>query len=168
MRNEDKIRSGTWSGEVCEGRERGLRPWTCVRARREGYEREEVVMRQQGEEKPSLEFHLGSAAPVRASDFMPVAGKRTMNGAHHPADRVTLFGVGRLGICTALCLEKAGYHVLGVDVNSAYIDKFFLRFLISLCDASLFLPPCLLARTCPLTIAFVSDVLEPDQQQDTQ
>ncbi|EKX42049.1 hypothetical protein GUITHDRAFT_41068, partial [Guillardia theta CCMP2712] len=32
-------------------------------------------------------------------------------------------GVGRLGICTALCLEKAGYHVLGVDVNSAYIDK---------------------------------------------
>jgi len=46
-----------------------------------------------------------------------------MNGAHQPADRVTLFGVGRLGICTALCLEKAGYHVLGVDVNSAYIDK---------------------------------------------
>jgi len=35
--------------------------------------------------------------------------------------QVTLFGVGRLGICTALCLEKAGYDVLGVDVNQRYV-----------------------------------------------
>ena len=37
-------------------------------------------------------------------------------------EQVTLFGVGRLGICTALCLEKAGYNVLGVDVNQKYVS----------------------------------------------
>jgi UDP-N-acetyl-D-mannosaminuronate dehydrogenase len=36
--------------------------------------------------------------------------------------QVALFGVGRLGICTALCLEKAGYNVLGVDVNHRYVS----------------------------------------------
>jgi len=42
--------------------------------------------------------------------------------SHMQATRqVTLFGVGRLGICTALCLEKAGYDVLGVDVNQRYV-----------------------------------------------
>ena len=35
---------------------------------------------------------------------------------------MTLFGVGRLGICTALCLEKAGYDICGVDVNQRYVD----------------------------------------------
>ena len=35
--------------------------------------------------------------------------------------QVTLFGIGRLGICTALCLEKAGYDVLGVDINDRYV-----------------------------------------------
>eukprot|EP00286_Rhodomonas_abbreviata_P002540 CAMPEP_0181347948 /NCGR_PEP_ID=MMETSP1101-20121128/34147_1 /TAXON_ID=46948 /ORGANISM="Rhodomonas abbreviata, Strain Caron Lab Isolate" /LENGTH=355 /DNA_ID=CAMNT_0023460189 /DNA_START=118 /DNA_END=1182 /DNA_ORIENTATION=+ len=37
--------------------------------------------------------------------------------------KVTLFGVGRLGICTGLCLEKAGYEVLGIDVNANYVEK---------------------------------------------
>lgn len=40
--------------------------------------------------------------------------------------QVTLFGVGRLGICTALCLEKAGYNVLGVDVNQRYVSRLAL------------------------------------------
>mmetsp|Transcript_45033 Transcript_45033/g.105656 ORF Transcript_45033/g.105656 Transcript_45033/m.105656 type:complete len:408 (-) Transcript_45033:149-1372(-) len=37
--------------------------------------------------------------------------------------KVTLFGVGRLGICTGLCLAKAGYDVLGIDVNANYVGK---------------------------------------------
>jgi UDP-N-acetyl-D-mannosaminuronate dehydrogenase len=40
---------------------------------------------------------------------------------------VTLFGIGRLGICTALCLEKAGYNVLGVDVNQRYVSHRGMR-----------------------------------------
>lgn len=39
-------------------------------------------------------------------------------------EQVTLFGVGRLGICTGLCLEKAGYNVLGVDVNQRYVSRY--------------------------------------------
>lgn len=42
---------------------------------------------------------------------------------------ITVIGIGRLGLCTALCFEKAGYNVLGVDVNPAYVaainDKTF-------------------------------------------
>jgi len=35
---------------------------------------------------------------------------------------VTVLGVGRLGICLALVLERAGYNVLGVDVIQSYVD----------------------------------------------
>ena len=31
--------------------------------------------------------------------------------------KVTVLGVGRLGLCFALVIEKAGYDVLGVDVS---------------------------------------------------
>ena len=34
---------------------------------------------------------------------------------------ITVIGIGRLGLCTALCFEKAGYEVLGIDLNPAYI-----------------------------------------------
>lgn len=34
---------------------------------------------------------------------------------------VTLIGVGRLGICSALVFEKAGYNVLGVDIFPNYV-----------------------------------------------
>jgi UDPglucose 6-dehydrogenase len=37
------------------------------------------------------------------------------------ADNVTIIGIGRLGLCTALCFEKAGYHVVGVDINPSYV-----------------------------------------------
>jgi nucleotide sugar dehydrogenase len=38
-------------------------------------------------------------------------------------NNITVIGIGRLGICTALCFEKAGYHVLGVDINPHYVDS---------------------------------------------
>lgn len=38
-------------------------------------------------------------------------------------DRVTLVGVGRLGLCTALCFEQAGYDVLGVDLSPEYVES---------------------------------------------
>ena len=34
---------------------------------------------------------------------------------------ITIFGVGRLGLCTALVLEKAGYNVVGVDISDKYV-----------------------------------------------
>lgn len=36
--------------------------------------------------------------------------------------RVTVFGVGRLGLCFALKCESAGYDVLGVDVVPSYVQ----------------------------------------------
>ncbi len=36
--------------------------------------------------------------------------------------QVTVIGIGCLGLCLALCLERAGYFVLGIDVSSDYID----------------------------------------------
>lgn len=35
---------------------------------------------------------------------------------------ITVVGIGRLGICLALCLEQAGFFVLGVDVSPEYVD----------------------------------------------
>jgi len=39
------------------------------------------------------------------------------------AQNVTVIGIGRLGLCFALSLEKAGYDVLGVDVAEDYISR---------------------------------------------
>jgi len=36
---------------------------------------------------------------------------------------ITVVGVGRLGICFALVLEKKGYNVVGVDLAQPYCDK---------------------------------------------
>ena len=36
--------------------------------------------------------------------------------------KLTVIGIGRLGICNALCFEKAGYNVLGVDVFENYVN----------------------------------------------
>jgi UDPglucose 6-dehydrogenase len=35
---------------------------------------------------------------------------------------ISVIGIGRLGICVALCLEKAGYNVMGLDISQTYID----------------------------------------------
>lgn len=37
-------------------------------------------------------------------------------------NNVSIIGIGRLGLCVALCLEKSGYNVLGVDINENYIN----------------------------------------------
>lgn len=36
---------------------------------------------------------------------------------------LSVIGIGKLGLCFALTLEKAGYSVLGVDVRQDYVDK---------------------------------------------
>lgn len=45
---------------------------------------------------------------------------------------ITIIGIGRLGLCVALCFEKAGFNVLGIDINDNYIrqinDKSFASF----------------------------------------
>lgn len=37
------------------------------------------------------------------------------------ANRISLVGCGRLGLCTALCWERAGYEVCAVDINESYV-----------------------------------------------
>lgn len=37
--------------------------------------------------------------------------------------KISVLGIGRLGLCTALSFERAGHDVLGVDVFSSYIDQ---------------------------------------------
>ena len=37
--------------------------------------------------------------------------------------KLTVIGIGRLGLCTALIFEKAGFDVLGVDVDQSYVDR---------------------------------------------
>mmetsp|Transcript_16891 Transcript_16891/g.47142 ORF Transcript_16891/g.47142 Transcript_16891/m.47142 type:complete len:413 (+) Transcript_16891:133-1371(+) len=36
---------------------------------------------------------------------------------------ISIIGVGRLGLVTALCFEKAGYNVLGVDIFPDYVES---------------------------------------------
>lgn len=38
-------------------------------------------------------------------------------------NNITVIGVGRLGLCTALVFERAGYNVLGIDVNESYVES---------------------------------------------
>jgi len=36
---------------------------------------------------------------------------------------ISVIGIGRLGLCFALTLEKAGYNVLGCDINQNYVNS---------------------------------------------
>ncbi|MHA1954707.1 MAG: 2-dehydropantoate 2-reductase N-terminal domain-containing protein, partial [Candidatus Heimdallarchaeaceae archaeon] len=36
---------------------------------------------------------------------------------------VSVIGIGKLGLCFSLTLEKAGYNVVGVDVNKDYVES---------------------------------------------
>ena len=44
---------------------------------------------------------------------------------------VSVIGIGRLGLCFCLFLEKAGYNVVGVDINESYVEKVNSRSLVS-------------------------------------
>ena len=46
-----------------------------------------------------------------------------INSLYGTNENLTVIGVGRLGICAALCFEKAGFNVLGVDINEEYVKK---------------------------------------------
>ena len=46
-----------------------------------------------------------------------------INNLYGTNENLTVIGVGRLGICAALCFEKAGFNVLGVDINEEYVKK---------------------------------------------
>lgn len=35
----------------------------------------------------------------------------------------SVIGIGRLGLCAALCMAKNGYDVIGVDINKQYVDQ---------------------------------------------
>ena len=37
-------------------------------------------------------------------------------------ETIAIIGIGRLGLCLALNLERAGYHVIGLDVNAGYVN----------------------------------------------
>ncbi len=37
--------------------------------------------------------------------------------------KITVIGIGKIGLCYALCLERAGYRVLGVDLSQEYTDS---------------------------------------------
>lgn len=50
---------------------------------------------------------------------------------HINSENITIFGIGRLGICQALCYEHAGYNVLGVDLSTDYIAAVNAKTLIS-------------------------------------
>ena len=39
------------------------------------------------------------------------------------SNNISVVGVGKLGLCLALCLEKVGFNVLGMDIFPDYVDK---------------------------------------------
>ena len=38
-------------------------------------------------------------------------------------DNISVVGIGKLGLCFSLSLERAGYRVVGVDINQQYVDS---------------------------------------------
>ena len=36
---------------------------------------------------------------------------------------ISVIGVGRLGLCFALTLEKSGYNVVGLDIREEYVNS---------------------------------------------
>jgi UDPglucose 6-dehydrogenase len=38
-------------------------------------------------------------------------------------DSIAVIGIGRLGLCLALCMEQTGYTVIGLDINQAYVES---------------------------------------------
>jgi len=68
---------------------------------------------------------LGWAPSKSLREGMEITYKWILNNVQNMYSEnknITLIGIGRLGLCTALCIERAGYNVLGIDINSKYVD----------------------------------------------
>lgn len=37
--------------------------------------------------------------------------------------KLSVIGLGKLGLCTAACFARAGFNVTGVDINKEHIAK---------------------------------------------
>lgn len=46
-------------------------------------------------------------------------------------NNISVIGIGKLGLCFALTLEKSGYNVLGLDISSDYVESLNKKTLIS-------------------------------------
>ena len=44
---------------------------------------------------------------------------------------ITVIGIGKLGLCISLILEKHGYNVLGIDIDDSYVNRLNDKKLIS-------------------------------------
>ena len=51
--------------------------------------------------------------------------------APEDAPRVSLIGLGRLGLCMGLVLERAGFSVLGCNITAKYVESINTRTLTS-------------------------------------
>ena len=36
---------------------------------------------------------------------------------------ISVIGIGKLGLCFSLVLERAGYNVMGCDINEKYVES---------------------------------------------
>lgn len=39
------------------------------------------------------------------------------------SNKISIIGIGKLGLCFALTLEKSGYNIVGVDISQDYVDS---------------------------------------------
>ena len=44
---------------------------------------------------------------------------------------ISIIGVGKLGLCLALNLEKKGYNIIGVDISEDYLKSLNDKYLTS-------------------------------------
>jgi UDPglucose 6-dehydrogenase len=51
--------------------------------------------------------------------------------ARETREKISIIGIGRLGLCAALAFERVGYDVLGVDVVESYVKKINNKTLVS-------------------------------------
>lgn len=50
-------------------------------------------------------------------------GIKSLYGGKVKNKNISVIGIGRLGLCFCLTLEKAGYSVVGCDIDQDYVDK---------------------------------------------
>ena len=124
-------RSSTRAPDAARSRvERAFDARFCDRGRRagrvDGKSRGANARRSTGEDATrSSALARASYRAMREADVARVLGPRLP--AVTPSDDTDfdccVIGIGRLGLCFALMLERAGMRVVGVDVNDAYVKR---------------------------------------------